>query len=82
MTDEDHDGTEVRLHEPLATIDIPVLILRGECDYCVPEIADRWAAVLPSSTLVHVEDAGHLLWLEKPDVLAEVGGAFLSGGSG
>jgi len=81
MTDESHDATEIQLDEPLAKIDIPVLILRGECDYCVPEIADRWAAALSGSTLVHVQDAGHLLWLEKPEVLVEVGGASLSGGS-
>jgi len=82
ITDESHEATEIRLDEPLAKIDIPVLILRGECDYCVPEVADQWAAALPGSTLVHVEDAGHLLWLEKPEVLAQVAGAFLSGGSG
>lgn len=82
MTDENREATEESIDDSLAEIDIPVLILRGECDYCVPEVADRWSAALPGSTLVHVEDAGHLLWLEKPDVLAEVVGAFLLGGSG
>lgn len=80
MTDEDYEAEESRIYDSLAEIEIPVLIIRGACDYCVPEVAVQYDALLPSSTLVHVDGAGHLLWLERPDVLAAVVGPFLSGG--
>lgn len=78
MTDEDYAAREIRIDAPLAEVEIPVLILRGECDYCIPEVAAQYEALLPNSTLVGVDGAGHFLWLEKPDALADIVGSFLA----
>lgn len=70
-----------RIDGSLAEVETPVLILRGVCDYCVPEVAGQYDELLPNSTLVDVNGAGHFLWLERPDVLSEVVGSFLSEGA-
>jgi len=75
---EDNDGRTARVDDSLAKIDIPVLIIRGECDYCIPEVARQYERLLPGASLVNVEGAGHFVWLEKPDQLTETVGAFLS----
>lgn len=82
MTDENYSERENRIEDSLSRLKTPVLILRGECDYCIPEVASQYESMFSESTLVHVEDSGHFLWLEKPDVLAEVIGSFLSGEPG
>ena len=79
MTDDDYDERTTRIDDSLSRLDTPVLILRGACGYCIPEVASQYDSVFSHSTLIHVEDAGHFVWLEKPDVLAEVVGSFLSG---
>lgn len=79
MTDEDSNERDVRIEDTLSELELPVLILRGGCDYCIPEVASQYESLFLESTLAHVEDAGHFLWLEKPDVLTEVGESFLSG---
>jgi len=81
MTDSDNDRRGTRFDQLLAEVEIPVLILRGDCDYCRPEVASQYASLLPTSSLVEVPEAGHFLWLDKPDVLSQVAGSFLSGGS-
>ena len=81
MTDEDYSEREPQIEDTLLRLDTPVLILRGECDYCIPEVARQYESMFSESTIVHVEGAGHLLWLERPEVLAETAGSFLSFGS-
>jgi pimeloyl-ACP methyl ester carboxylesterase len=52
---------------PLARLAVPVLVMHGELDSCVP-IADAEAAVakIPGARLVRIPEAGHLLPL-SPD---------------
>ncbi|QNP74465.1 alpha/beta fold hydrolase [Streptomyces roseirectus] len=50
----------------LRRTDVPVLVVRGACDYKDPGIAREYDEVLPDSTLVTVEGAGHLVDLERP----------------
>ncbi|MGJ5895000.1 alpha/beta fold hydrolase [Streptomyces niveiscabiei] len=45
---------------------VPVLVVRGDCDYKNPGIAREYEEVLPGATLLTVGDAGHLVDLEKP----------------
>jgi proline iminopeptidase len=78
MTDEDYSERENRVEASLSRLETPVLILRGECDYCLPEVASQYDSIFANSTLVDVENAGHFIWLEEPEVLAEVVGTFLS----
>jgi len=77
MTDEDSENREMRIDAQLATSPTPVLILRGECDYCVPEVARQYEELLPGSRLVELPGAGHLIWLDRPAAFAEVIQAFL-----
>lgn len=51
----------------LRHIRVPVLILRGTCDYKNPGIAREYDEVLPDSTLVTVDGAGHLIDAEQPE---------------
>ncbi len=56
----------------------PVLIVRGVCDYKSADVAAQYDAVFPRSTLVVLEDAGHMPYWEKPDAFLEVVREFLS----
>jgi len=51
----------------LRRTDVPVLIVRGDCDYKNPGIAREYAEVLPDATLLTVQGAGHLVDMEKPE---------------
>ena len=53
------------------TKDVPVLILRGSCDYKNPGIAQEYDDVLPNSTLRTIVDAGHIIDAEQPEVYRE-----------
>jgi pimeloyl-ACP methyl ester carboxylesterase len=56
----------------LATVDVPVLVLVGEEDVLTPPAdSEAMASALPDARLVRVPGAGHLLPLERPDVVAE-----------
>jgi len=45
----------------------PVLILRGECDYKKEAVAKQYGSVFPNAKYIEIEDAGHMLYMEKPD---------------
>jgi proline iminopeptidase len=77
MTDEDIDAQEERIDEKLAAYARPVLILRGEHDYCVPEVASQYARLFPEATLVPIEGAGHIIWLDEPVEFARAVRLFL-----
>ncbi len=44
----------------------PVLIIRGACDYKSEAVAAQYDSVFPNSTLLTFEDAGHMVYWEKP----------------
>jgi len=60
-------GSQPDLHEQLATLTIPTLIIAGELDgkYC--GIAREMAQRLPHSELTIVPGTGHTVHLEQPD---------------
>ena len=63
----------------LRVADVPVLVLRGECDYLAWEVTREYRDVLPSATLVAVDDAGHVIPADRPDLYGELVRAFLLG---
>jgi pimeloyl-ACP methyl ester carboxylesterase len=67
---QDSLGTH-KLTAELAHLDQPTLFLWGDKDPLgSPEVGASLAALMPQARLQVVEDAGHLPWLDKPQVCA------------
>lgn len=48
-------------------LEVPTLVVHGASDHVAPVGGAReWAEVLPEARLVEIENAGHLLWAERP----------------
>ncbi len=63
----------------LARITNPALVVWGTEDRLLPASqAPLWVEALPNAKLIRVEDAGHFVMQEKPDVLRQIGD-FLAG---
>jgi len=78
MTDIDRDKTDTAdLASSLASNDIPVLIFKGECDYCLWEATHQYKELFPNTTLLYIEGAGHILYVDKPQVFHDATRAFL-----
>jgi proline iminopeptidase len=78
MTDEDIESQEARIDEKLGAFERPVLILRGECDYCLPEVSRQYETLLPNAGHRSIDGAGHIIWLDRPDDFARLVGSFLA----
>jgi pimeloyl-ACP methyl ester carboxylesterase len=51
---------------------VPTLVITGEKDRLIPVGDARWLAnTIPGATLLRVPDAGHMLILERPDIVTE-----------
>lgn len=76
-------GWDPYLHNPklrgrLGRVSAPTLVIRGAADTFLPaEHAQTYAAELPNARLEVIEDAAHLLPLEKPEELAAAVRRFL-----
>jgi pimeloyl-ACP methyl ester carboxylesterase len=55
---------------------VPVLVIRGECDYVESGIARTWASEL-SGRLVELDGAGHSIAEEAPNAVLATIGSFL-----
>jgi 2-succinyl-6-hydroxy-2,4-cyclohexadiene-1-carboxylate synthase len=64
-------GAQPALHDRLATLDIPVLLITGELDQKFCEIAAQMAHLLPRVQWRKVPGAGHAVHLEQPEVFDE-----------
>jgi len=53
----------------LRSMNHPVLILKGECDYLKWEVTYEYKSLLKNSTLLFLEGAGHMPFLEKPGLV-------------
>src|SRR5271166_4951366 len=81
-----HRATFARAGDPLpindttlATITQPVLLIHGASDQIIPVQASTWYAQrLPNARLQIVDNAGHWLQIEHPDVFAGLVHDFLS----
>jgi pimeloyl-ACP methyl ester carboxylesterase len=57
----------------LSELRMPVLVVWGDRDpYAGPEFADAYAGALPGAELLHVPDAGHWPWVDRPDLIDRI----------
>lgn len=61
----------------LSRAQVPVLILRGGCDYLRWEVAYQYKAVFPNSKLLYVPNAGHAFGYDQPELYTAAVRAFL-----
>lgn len=72
----------VRLGDPrpaLASVNTPVLIVRGSCDYIDWRVSYEYLKALPGARYVAIPAAGHLIWLDQPALHMDVLRAFTNG---
>lgn len=81
MTNRDMLTRAARVRPALRRFEGPVLILRGSADYLPAAVAAQYAATFPHATLVRVADAGHLIWVDRPDTYADEITRFLAPGA-
>jgi pimeloyl-ACP methyl ester carboxylesterase len=63
-----------------AGLEVPVLLIQGSSDRIVPPAsARRWVGLLPQGRLLRIDRAGHLPWVERPEVFFSAVEAFLQG---
>jgi proline iminopeptidase len=55
----------------------PSLVLAGECDYVPWDVIHQYRETLLNETVFYVEDAGHAIYLTRPELVADLIGAFL-----
>ena len=66
-------SASTNLLEDLKRIDVPTLIVQGECDTGrTPEDGRRMQGAIPGSVLHVIEGAGHTPQLERPDLFYPV----------
>ena len=57
----------------------PVLIIHGTADPVTIEGSEEWIQSFPNARLLSIEGAGHMPWLEQPDVVLGAIETFLRG---
>lgn len=77
MMEEDLKVQDTNLDPLLKANNVPVLIIKGECDYIVWEVTIQYKTLFPDSTLLYFKGAGHMPYLEKPDLFSDAVSAFL-----
>jgi pimeloyl-ACP methyl ester carboxylesterase len=61
--------------EELGSLDVPALVIWGTRDPFIPtRFGQAYASILPDAELLELPDAGHVPWLDRPDVLDRVAG--------
>ena len=66
------------LRERLRTVTAPTLVIHGEQDAIPMWAAEGWVASLPHARLVRAPDAGHFLYVERPEAVWPAIEAFLT----
>jgi pimeloyl-ACP methyl ester carboxylesterase len=70
------------LERRLQRLTCPSLIVQAENDRIIPsEMGDRYAEVLPNSSLTQIPGTGHAICVERPDETADAIANFVNGGS-
>jgi proline iminopeptidase len=63
----------------LANLKIPVLTIHGDFDTIPMEAAREWAASMPDARLLAIPNAGHLPFIEEPEIFSGAVETFLDG---
>jgi 2-succinyl-6-hydroxy-2,4-cyclohexadiene-1-carboxylate synthase len=71
-------GAQPALHDRLATVEIPALLLAGEADERYVAIGHELAAALPGGRFEAIPEAGHAAHLENPRACAKAVERFLA----
>ena len=77
IPDELPEPANEAVKDKLKSLTLPVLILKGECDYLKWEIVHEYKSLLKNSTLLFLESAGHMPFLEKPELVLDSIRSFL-----
>lgn len=72
-------GAQEPLHERLATLTLPALIMAGELDAKYVEVGQAMTAAMPCARFVAIEGAGHAAHTERPAACADEVRRFLAG---
>lgn len=63
----------------MGAVQIPALVIHGTEDFAPIEGGEEWARLLPNARIVRVSGAGHLPWLEEPELVFGAIDRFLRG---
>ncbi len=63
----------------LSEFDVPLLTIHGEYDAIPMRSAREWTQMVPNGRFLVVRKAGHLPWLEQPDIFFRALNSFLDG---
>ncbi len=66
-----------KVKNSLRDTNVPFLILKAECDYVRWDATYEYKKILKNAKLLYLEDAGHMPFLEKPDLVLSSIRAFL-----
>ncbi len=69
-----------KVKNSLANTNTPFLILKPECDYIRWDVTYEYKKILKNAKLLYLEGAGHMPFLEKPDLVLSSIRAFLCDG--
>jgi pimeloyl-ACP methyl ester carboxylesterase len=78
IPDEFPEAVDQTLKNKLKSLSLPVLILKSECDYIKWAVTYEYKTLMPNSILLYLERAGHMPFLEKPDLVLDSIRSFLS----
>jgi len=77
IPDELPEPPNETVKDELRSMTHPVLILKAECDYIKWEVTYEYKSLLKNSTLLFLEGAGHMPFLEKPGLVLDSIRSFL-----
>jgi proline iminopeptidase len=78
-TNAQHGHGNVNPRNQLSANHTPTLILTGACNYIKWAVTWQYRATLPNSTLLYFPHAGHVIYLDQPDLYLASIRAFLLG---
>ncbi|WP_264738847.1 2-succinyl-6-hydroxy-2,4-cyclohexadiene-1-carboxylate synthase [Cytobacillus firmus] len=71
-------GAQPSWWDALVQLEMPVLLITGELDQKFCKIAEEMSKILPSVQWKSIEDAGHAIHVEKPELFGTIVSGFLS----
>ena len=78
IPDEFPEEVDQNIKHKLKSLSVPTLILKSECDYVKWAVTYEYKALIPNSILLYIEGAGHMPFLEKPNLVFDSIRSFLS----